>query len=829
MNWAGRLWDHYKAYFAHSRDIPKYTGMVGTVAFPLFYLLHEVRSTHDFDSAWLRGGAAFMCLLLALRDRWPGRLRAYYAGWSYLTYTYCLPFLWVFMSLKNNGGSVAVANTFMAVFFLVLLTDWRNTVVMLAAGIGLAALVYVLTSANPSMPVDYIGRLPTLILVVVGGSVFKLSEKQIQAERLDAATALAGSIAHEMRNPLGQIKHNLEKIQHSLQPLVTSVEPQHLSAPQAEALYCHVAESETAVRRGLQVIAMTMDEVSSKPVDTSSFACLSAAEATGKAVQEYAFESSADAAKLDLRVDEDFYFKGDETAYLFVLFNLIKNAAYYLPRYPEAQVTISVGPQQVKVRDTGPGIAPEVLAKLFEPFTTAGKQGGTGLGLAYCRRVMRGFGGDISCRSVAGEYTEFTLSFPPVTEQEREAHREVVLGAARIAFAGKRLLIVDDDAAQRTTTRHKLQPLGVAVDQAAGGQRALEALALQHYDLVLLDLNMPVIDGYTVAERIRRGDVPENRGVRIVAYTSEPAHLASAKARRSGMDGFVSKPCAQLPLVQALQQAMERVTARDEPEAVLAGRRILLADDSSQSRKTIAAFLKHAGAAVTEAAHGGAVLDHLRGDSQSWDAIVMDISMPGMDGLQAAQAIRASRENWRSIPIVALTAYSDQRSVQAARSAGMNDFLVKPVNASVLYDKLRHLTSRTFSSPMLARAGAAPLTTGALLNLERLESYRRMGMLRELLDDYIPEIGRLVEELRASASREDLQHCQDLLHSLLGTSGDAGAQALHQLVRGTYVPMIEGQTWPASPVWVQKIAAAAEETMHALADYGANQAALSTA
>jgi len=829
VSWFVRLWDHYRAYFAHSRDIPKYTGMVGAVAFPLFFLLHELRGTHDYDSAWLRGGAAFMCLLLALRDRWPAPLRPYYVGWSYLTYIYCLPFLWVFMSLKNNGGSVAVANTFMAVFFLVLLTDWRNTVVMLVAGIGLAALGYILTTANPTMPVDYIGRLPTLILVVVGGSVFKFSEKQIQAERLDAATALAGSIAHEMRNPLGQIKHNLEKIQGSLQPLMTSLEPQRVTAAQADALYRNVADSETAVRRGLQVIAMTLDEVSAKPVDTSAFACLSACETTDKAIQEYAFESEADAAKVHVQVEEDFYFRGDETAYLFVLFNLIKNAVYYLPRYPEARVTITVGQQQVKVRDTGPGIEPEVLAKLFEPFASAGKSGGTGLGLAYCRRVMRGFGGEITCRSTLGRFTEFTLSFPAVGEQEREAHRQDVLQSARAAFAGKRLLVVDDDAAQLTVTQHKLQPLGAKIDLAGGGQQALDALAVQRYDLVLLDLNMPVVNGYAVAERVRRGDVPDNRSVRIVAYTSDPAHLAAPKTRRAGMDGFISKPCAQLPLLQALQQVQERPNPRDRADPVLAGRRILLADDSAHSRKAVAAFLKHAGASVTEAAHGGAVLEFLQSGTGRWDAIVMDINMPGMNGLQAAQAIRASRTDWRGIPIVALTAYSDHASVDAARSAGMNDFLVKPVDAGVLHEKLRHLTG---GSPSLQSPGPRPVGTvgsGALLNLERLESYKRMGMLQELLDDYVPEIKRLVDGLGASASEGDMQASQDLLHSLLGTSGDAGAQALYQLVRGIYIPMIEGQLWPQSSDWVGNIAGVAADSVRALRDYGAEQAAMSTA
>ena len=115
-----------------------------------------------------------------------------------------------------------------------------------------------------------------------------------------------------------------------------------------------------------------------------------------------------------MNVIEDFDFRGDETAYLFVLFNLIKNALYYMALDPGARITITVADNQVKVHDTGPGVAPDALARLFQPFATVGKAGGTGLGLAYCCRVMQAFGGEIECESVLGEYTQFTLSFPEV-------------------------------------------------------------------------------------------------------------------------------------------------------------------------------------------------------------------------------------------------------------------------------------------------------------------------------------------------------------------------------------------------------------------------------
>jgi len=821
-----RLFEHYRTYHEYGPPRLKYMGYVGASSTALFYFIRFTKpNPQPFDDLLVRVLAFVLFTFLALKDRWPEKAKPYYIGYSYLVLLYCLPCFTVLTALQRGGGVPAISNAFIVLCFLVLLTDWRNTLVMLFAGTGIAAVLYLATSPHPKLPLDLIAQLPAFALIVIGGNLFKFSTEQIDAERkLRATQALAGSIAHEMRNPLSQIRHNLESMQQALPPPTTTALAQTLDAPQVDTLYRHLAESEMAVKRGLQVIAMTLDEVSAKAVDTSTFSYLSAAAATDKAVQEYAFGSDTERRRVSVHVIEDFDFRADETAYLFVLFNLIKNALYYLALVPAARVTITVAGHQVKVHDTGPGIAPDALAKLFQPFSSVGKAGGTGLGLAYCRRVMRAFGGEIECESVPGHYTQFTLRFPQVSAQESHNHHLAIMARARAAFAGKRLLIVDDDAAQRMTTRHKLAPLEAQIDQAADGQRALEALARQRYDLVLLDLNMPVLDGYAVAAKVRQGQVPGNHEVRIVAYTSEPAHLASVKTQKAGMDGFVSKPCAQLPLVQALHQALDH--PRAEAAGTLAGRRVLLADDNPFNRKAVAAYLKHAGATVVEANHGRAALEHLQ-ELVSWDAVLMDINMPGMDGLEATRAIRASAMPCSRVPIVALTAHSDQATVQAAQAAGMNGYLTKPVEAGALYRTLGDFfTDATPATPSVLADRSHPTEhEGRLLDPSRLESYRRIGMLEELLDDYVPEIARLVERLEQGVARQDLAQSLDALHSLLGMSGEAGASALYRLVRAIYVPMVEERSWPAQPGWLEQISATTHQTQAALRSYARMQPA----
>lgn len=812
-----RLYANYRAYHADGPKRLMYMGCLGLLTCVLFYFLRFTRPDPEpFDDLFPRAGAAALFLGLAMNERWPTRLKPYYVAYSYGVLVYCLPFFTTLIALMRGGGIPAVSNAFIMLCFLVLLADWRNTLVMLGAGVAMAVGVYVAMAPDPRVPVDLIAQLPAFVLIVTGASLFKLSTEQIDALRKLRVQALAGSIAHEIRHPLSQLRRSLDDVQRVLPAPGNAAVPQTLGGREVEALYRHVAESAVAVRRGLQVVAMTLDEVNAKPLDTSGFVLLRMAEVTYQAVQEYSYEDEDARRSVQVDVVEDFSFRGDETAYLFVLFNLIKNALYYRAQKPDARLTITIDQHQVRVRDTGPGIAPELLPGLFEPFRSVGKSGGTGLGLAYCQRVMRAFGGGIECASVPGEFTEFTLRFPPVAQVDAQASHAAVLAQARALFLGRRILLVDDDAALRLTTRHKLAPLGATLDEAADGHRALQMLARERYDVVLLDLNMPAMDGYTLAAHIRQGAVPGNRHVALVAHTSEPAHVAGVKVRKAGMDGFVGKPSDQLVLVQALQQALERPAAAAGAD-LLAGCTVLLADDSAWNRKAVAAHLRHAGAEVVEASHGREVLDCLAARTH-WDALIMDINMPGMNGLETARAIRANAPVFAGLPIIALTAHSDTATVNAARDAGMNDFITKPVDVALLYTLLCRHTGRAVR-PVTQGILAPTGTIDDLLDARRLENYNRLGMIDELLGDYLPEMARLVDRLDEAVAQRDLEAGLDALHSLLGMSGEAGAAALHQRVRSYYVPMVEGRGWPDGDDWPVEIRALAVRTEVALRHY----------
>jgi two-component system, CAI-1 autoinducer sensor kinase/phosphatase CqsS len=585
-----------------------------------------------------------------------------------------------------------------------------------------------------------------------------------------------------------------------------------------DAVYKELTQGRLAIDRGMQMISMTLEEIREKPLDTSDLRYLSAEMTTRKAVDEFGYESASHRARVELQVTEDFVFKGDETRYIFVLFNLLKNAIHYFHEHPAARIRITVGGHCVTVEDTGPGMKPEVLARVFESFHTSGKPGGTGLGLSFCKRTMVGFGGDISCVSEPNRFTRFELRFPPVAPADIAAHEARVLAQARLALAGKRVLVVDDVPALRRTTRCMLEPLGVVVDEAENGQQALDVLARSPFDAMVLDVSMPVLDGYATAESIRAGRIPGVARLPIVAYTAESPYVARAKLERVAVDALVNKQCSQVELVEALCQACEHARRGEDLDvaaACLAGKTILVADDQEFNRRYLRLLLEERQVEVLEASDGASALRML--DDLAVDAIITDIHMPVLDGIGLAQAVRASALAPKPV-LIALSARDDEAAMAKARAAGISDFVSKPAEPGELFDRLaRHLATRA-KAVIPERAGkpaVLDVPRGELLNFSRLESLRRVGMIDEAVPEALQATRALLGKLRDPVVREDFEAARDLLHSLIGICGDVGAHALHQKMRATYAQLIDQHQWPAAG-WDEEVLDLLARTAHAI-------------
>jgi signal transduction histidine kinase len=233
-----------------------------------------------------------------------------------------------------------------------------------------------------------------------------------------ALIALAGSIAHQIRSPLSSASYAVSFVNDILENSYRKAASDELitiSKKDFDEISQVLAIASSCSNRGNMIIDMILNNIKQKEIDKSKFRHISIASVIKAAIDEYAFGQN-EKNRIDIKISEDFLFRGDENIMVFVLFNLLKNAIYYMAGKPESKITITTsrGMEEnfLYFRDTGPGIVEDKIPSVFDGFMTSRKKEGTGLGLPFCKRAMDSFGGKIECNSKLGEYTEFVLSFP---------------------------------------------------------------------------------------------------------------------------------------------------------------------------------------------------------------------------------------------------------------------------------------------------------------------------------------------------------------------------------------------------------------------------------
>ncbi len=397
---------------------------------------------------------------------------------------------------------------------------------------------------------------------------------------------------------------------------------------------------------------------------------------------------------------EDTVFVGDSLRLNQILLNLSSNAVKFTA--PGGRIRLEVSRHKIGkttdvlrfiLSDTGIGMTQEAVAHIFQPFEQADASiskrfGGTGLGMSITKNLVTLMGGQIQIESEPGAGTTCIVDLP--FEKDGESR----LPEPDFAQQGLRALIVDDERQVCEQTASLLEKIKIAAEWRSSGAEAVARVKETHregrdIDLCLVDWKMPDMDGVEVTRRIRRevgDDVP------IVMISAYDVSEVEEEARAAGVNGFLPKPLYRSSVYAAVKAALEH---RGQPSGAgeekpagkpLEGLRLLVAEDNALNQEIAATLLRMNGAVVDCVEDGRQALDaFLASRPGDYDAILMDVQMPVMDGHEAATRIRASSHpQARTVPIVATTANAFSDDISAALAAGMNAHVSKPLDVAQL-------------------------------------------------------------------------------------------------------------------------------------------------
>jgi PAS domain S-box-containing protein len=625
----------------------------------------------------------------------------------------------------------------------------------------------------------------------------------LERDRADAAnrakSQFLANMSHEIRTPMNAVLGMIQLLGQT-----------ELTLRQHD----YVHKTQQSAKSLLMILNDILDfskiEAGKLSLDTQSFSL-------DKMMRDMAviLSSSLDKKDIEALIDVDSSLpaeiKGDSLRLQQVLINLIGNAVKFtecgeiilslrLVKSTLSQISI-----EFSVSDTGIGISKENVERIFEGFSqaeasTTRRFGGTGLGLAISKQLVAAMGGELQLDSTLGLGSRFffTLPFDPVTNIQSISNKYPITLTPGLTSGHKlRALVVDDNPMAREVLESMVQALGWQCDSASSGRDAVAIMqrGIDHdhaYDVVFMDWEMPEMNGLQTAQQIRKSQIQSATPIIIMVSAHGREALAEILLdEQTTLDGFLVKPFTKSMLYDAVVDAQsgttQDVVTKRPTENRLLGLRLLLVEDNLINQQVARELLEHEGAQVTVASNGRLAVDvALKGD-QRFDAILMDIQMPDMDGFTAAALIRKD-VRLQSLPIIAMTANVMASDREACLQAGMNDHISKPIDLETMVSTiLNHCGKIPVISTLLPHEAEHDEShskidpnTGFQLALKRINGDQKL--FKYIAKMFVQTVATTSQELDQHIHRDEKDEAARLIHTLKGIASTIGADSLVKLV-----------------------------------------------
>ncbi|MFA0231269.1 response regulator, partial [Vibrio sp. 10N.261.45.A7] len=662
-------------------------GWMGFVGFPIYFVVWEFLFPQPYENLALRLFCSVLFLGIIFRNRVPFEWRKYLPAYYQVAVTICLPGFFFYMLLMNNWSNVWVMSFMSAIFLHILLV--HATKVMFAqtfAGIGIAMFcVWVAQGFYLELTMDWT-HVPIFLFIYLFGNLFYFRNQVEHENKVSLAKSFGAGIAHEMRNPLSGLLTSIDVMQSILPNPKSGDHKGQYALSNEDVIQLREVGDEAMeiIHSGNETIDLLLTSIDENRVSRSTFKKHSAQMVVEGAINSFNYKRSADKSAISLDVQSDFDFLGSDTLLKYVMYNLFKNAFHH--RSPEdfhIHVTMCSDEvtNQIMVTDNGSGISSDIIRRIFQDFYTTGQSGNYGLGLPFCQKVMRSFGGEIKCQSEMERWTQFTMTFPSLTSNSvKEIKSELTKLKSVVMISDQKVLT------SKMTEISRFMGFDLVILDVASALKNKEyqfEFDLIFVDMESLDLRANCLDrfesllSFTEARIIYLYERHPIKRVRNISFepiwVETQVWLLNTKAT---IDRLLFDSNYVMPSVTV--KPLEATTKRT----------IMVVDDNESLRRFTAMLLEKQGFDVVQKEDGQQAIDAL--DSEDIDLILMDIEMPTMDGVEASRRIRSANKAYSSVPIIAHTGDSLPVTLEKMESSGMSDFIVKPADKNRLFDKIAH-------------------------------------------------------------------------------------------------------------------------------------------